>query len=155
MLSSRLVDLTPPYLASLLGQASLKGISKLICPKQNFWLPALDTKRKHQFPPPPSLRKWHCHLVICSSQKSVSSLTQFALLSISSRSANSCFAQKPCIESIHSPPLPLTSSWPKTLISCLYHLMSPTVVPRGSILNTVTRANFQEHKSHVILCFCL
>lgn len=44
MLPFRLVDPTPPCLASLLGQASLKSISKLICQEQKFWFPALITK---------------------------------------------------------------------------------------------------------------
>ena len=38
-------------LASPLGQASLKGISKLIHPQQNFWFPALITKEYISFHP--------------------------------------------------------------------------------------------------------
>lgn len=51
MLSSRLMDRTPPYLTSPLGQASLKGISKLIHPKQKFWSLALITKEYISFYP--------------------------------------------------------------------------------------------------------
>lgn len=98
---------------SLLGISTWPGISKrhlkINMLKTDFLIPCPDNKRIHQFlPPPSSLSKWH-HLLICSSQKPVSSLTQFALLFISSRSASSVVSlQKTYIRSTHYSLLPLT-----------------------------------------------
>lgn len=76
---------------SLLCISTWLGISKrhlkINKPKTEFLISCPDTKRIHQcLPPPSSLSQWHHLLFICSSQKPVSCLSQFALLFLSSRS---------------------------------------------------------------------
>lgn len=105
---------------SLLGISTWPGISKrhlkINTPTTEFLIPCPENKRIHQFlPPPSSLSKWHYHPLICSSQKPVSSLTRFALLFISNRSASSTVSlQKLCISSTRYSLLPLTPSQSKT-----------------------------------------
>lgn len=126
MLSFRLVDPTPLCLASLFGQASLKGISKLICPKQKFRFPALITKRYISvYPPSPLLSKWQYRLLICSSQK-LAILDEFASLYMFKRSASPGVSFQ---ETYLIHPLLSTSNdtilVQDNIISCLHYLMAP------------------------------
>lgn len=116
---------------SLLGISTWPGISKrhfkINMSKTEFLIPCPDNKRIHPFlPPASSLNKCHHHLLICSSQKPVSSLTQFDLLSTSNRWA-SCYLTSNNIYLIH--PLLSTSIdtilIQDTIISCLSYLMAP------------------------------
>lgn len=149
------MDLTPPYLASPLGQASLKGISKLIHPKQKFWSLALITKEYISFYPHHLLSAHGTTiLLICSSQKPMSSLTQFALLLFTSnRSASSISVQKIMylIHSLLSTSID-TVLVQDTITSCLCSLR-PLQAPCFHSSPRSSRMNFQKNKSHhVILC---